>query len=102
MKKFLAVSLVGLTFLSASAMAETLRGVVSDSMCAHNDIHKASTPGHADCAKKCIGMGSPAVLIVGDKIYNVSNAAKLDPFAGKMVTVEGKVNGDTLTVASVR
>ena len=102
MKKLLAVSIVGLSFLSVSAMAQTFRGVVSDSMCAHNDIAKASTPGHAACAKKCIGMGSPAVLIVGDKIYNVSNSAKLNPFAGKMVTVEGKVNGDTITVAAVK
>jgi hypothetical protein len=102
MKKFLAVSIVGLSFLSASAMAETFRGVVSDSMCAHNDIKKASAPGHVDCAKKCIGMGSPAVLIVGTRIYNVSNSAKLNAFAGKTVTVDGTVSGDTITVASVK
>jgi hypothetical protein len=102
MKKFLAVSIVGLSFLSVSAMAETFRGVVSDSMCAHNDIKKASTAGHTDCAKKCIGMGSPAVLIVGTRIYNVSNAAKLNAFAGKTVVVDGTVSGDTITVASVK
>jgi hypothetical protein len=102
MKKFLAVSIVSLSFLSVSAMAETFHGVVSDSMCAHNDIAKASTAGHAECAKKCIGMGSPAVLIVGTKIYKVSNAKKLDAFAGKTVTVDGSVAGDTITVASVK
>jgi hypothetical protein len=102
MKKFLAVSIVGLSFLSASAMAETFRGVVSDSMCAHHDLAKASGPDHVACAKKCIGMGSPAVLIVGTKIYNVSNAEKLNAFAGKTVTVNGTVSGDTITVASVK
>ncbi len=102
MKKLFAVSIVSLSFLSVSAMAQTFRGVVSDSMCAHNDISKASTAGHADCAKKCIGMGSPAVLVVGTRIYNVSNAAKLSAFAGKTVTVDGTVSGDTITVSSVK
>ncbi len=102
MKKLLAVSIVGLSFLSVSAMAETFHGVVSDAMCAKNNIAKASSPAHADCAKKCIGMGSPAVLIVGTKIYNVSNPQKLDAFAGKSVTVDGSVSGDTITVASVK
>ena len=102
MKKLLAVSIVSLSFLSASAFAQTFKGVVSDSMCAHNDIAKASGPNHVDCAKKCIGMGSPAVLIVGTKIYNVSNSSKLNAFAGKTVTVEGTLAGDTLTVSSVK
>jgi hypothetical protein len=47
-------------------------------------------------------MGSPAVLIVGTKIYNVSNSEKLNAFAGKTVTVNGTVSGDTITVASVK
>ncbi len=102
MKKLFAVSILALSVLSVSAMAETLHGVVSDSMCAKNDVAKAATPGHADCAKKCIGMGSPAVLVVGTRIYKVSNPGKLNAFAGKAVTVDGTVAGDTITVASVR
>lgn len=102
MKKLLAVSIVSLSFLSVSAMAQTFRGVVSDQMCAKNDTAKASTPAHAACAQKCIKMGSPAVLIVGNKVYNVSNSNKLDAFAGKMVTVDGKLSGNTITVMSVK
>jgi len=102
MKKFLAVSIVALSFLSVSAMAETFHGVVSDEMCAKNDVAKAGTPGHADCAKKCIGMGSPAVLVVGAKIFKISNPQKLNAFAGKAVVVDGTVAGDTITVASVK
>jgi hypothetical protein len=71
-------------------------------MCAHNDVAKAGTAGHAECAKKCIGMGSPAVLVVGTKIFKISNPQKLNAFAGKMVTVDGTVAGDTITVASVK
>jgi hypothetical protein len=47
-------------------------------------------------------MGSPAVLIVGNKIYNVANAGKLNPYAGKTVTVDGKLTGNTITVMSVK
>ncbi len=102
MKKLLSISILGLSFLSASAMAQTFKGIVADSMCAHNNLAKASTPAHAACAKKCIKMGSPAVLIVGTKIYAVSNASKLNPFAGKTVTVNGTLSGNTITVQSVK
>jgi len=82
-------------------VAQSFTGVVSDAMCAQ-DVAKASKPEHAACAKKCIGMGSPAVLIVGTTVYKVSNSAKLNAYAGKTVTVEGKLNGGVLTVASVK
>jgi hypothetical protein len=101
MKKFAAICLVSLAF-SVPALAETFHGVVSDEMCAKNDVAKAGTPGHSDCAKKCIGMGSPAVLVVGTKIFKVSNPSKLNAFAGKAVVVDGTVAGDTITVASVK
>ena len=102
MKKLLTVPVLALSFLTASAMAQTFKGIVSDSMCAHNNLAKASTPAHADCAKKCIKMGAPAVLIVGTKVYSVSNAGKLNPFAGKTVTVSGTLSGNTITVQSVK
>jgi len=102
MKKLVALSILSISFLSAgAAVAQSFTGVVSDAMCAQ-DVAKASKPEHAACAKKCIGMGSPAVLIVGTTVYKVSNSAKLNAYAGKTVTVEGKLNGGVLTVASVK
>ena len=101
MKKLIALTALSLVF-TASAFAETFTGTVSDAMCAKNDVAKAGTPGHADCAKKCIGMGSPAVLVVGDKVYKISNPDKLTAFAGKKVTVDGTLAADTLTVSSVK
>lgn len=102
MKKLVALSILSLSFLSAgAAMAESFTGVVSDAMCA-KDTAKASKPEHAACAKKCIGMGSPAVLIVGTTVYKVSNPEKLTAFAGKTVTVDGKLDAGTITVASVK
>lgn len=102
MKKLVALSILSISFLSAgAAMAESYTGIVSDAMCA-KDVAKASKPEHAACAKKCIGMGSPAVLIVGDKVIKVSNPKKLDAYAGKTVTVDGTMSNGTLTVASVK
>jgi hypothetical protein len=101
MKKLLALTALAFSLTSASAFAESLTGVVADAMCA-KDAAKASSPDHAACAKKCIKGGEPAVLIVGSKVYAVSNPDKLTAFAGKTVTVDGTVSGDTLTVNSVK
>jgi hypothetical protein len=102
MKKLLTIPVLALSFVSASAMAQTFKGIVSDAMCAHNNLAKASTTAHAACAKKCIGMGAPAVLIVGTKVYSVSNSSKLNAYAGKVVTVNGSLSGNTITVQSVK
>jgi hypothetical protein len=102
MKKLIAVTALAFSLATANALAQSFKGVVSDAMCAQNPA-KASSPAHAACAQKCIKMGSPAVLIVGSKVYKVSNPAKLDPFAGKMVIVNGSVAPDgVLTVKSVK
>jgi hypothetical protein len=100
-KKLIALTALSFSLATASALAQSLTGVVSDAMCASNPA-KASSPDHAACAQKCIKGGSPAVLIVGSKVYKVSNPDKLDPFAGKTVTVDGTVANDTLTVKSVK
>lgn len=87
---------------TSTAFAETLTGVVADAMCAKNPA-KASKPEHAACAKKCIDGGSPAVLIVGEKVYTVSNPDTLNAYAGKKVTVDGTIGSDgVLTVKSVK
>ena len=97
MKKLLALTALALTFNTAGAYAASLKGFVSDSMCAAKG--KANTP---DCAAKCIKGGSAPVLVVGDKVYKVSNPETLVPHAGHNITVEATVKGDTLTVESVK
>ena len=99
MKKLLAASAILLSFAPA-AFAESLTGIVADAMCAKNP--SKITADHAACAAKCIKGGSPAVLVVGEKVYKVSNPDKLTPFAGEKVTVDAKIDNDTLTVDSVK
>jgi len=83
---------------AASGMAADWTGYIIDKSCAS----KKDMWGDEACAKRCIGRGSPAVLVTEDgKIYNVANQDKVKESAGKKVTVSGKIDGDTITVESV-
>jgi len=86
-------------FAAISAMAADVSGFVMDKKCSSN---KAMI-GNEACAKRCIGGGSDAVLATEDgKIYAITNQDKIKEFAGKKVTVTGKVDGDNITVESVK
>jgi hypothetical protein len=97
MKKLVALTALVLSFSAAGAYADTIKGFVSDSKCAS----KGKT-NSAECAAKCIKGGSAPVLIVGEKVYKVTNPETLVPHAGHDVTVEGTVKGDSVTVATVK
>ena len=97
MKKLIAIALLTFSFTS-SAFAAQFKGFVEDKSCAGNP----GMAGDAECAKSCIKGGSPAVLVMPDgKIYKISNQDKIVSFAGENVTVEGKLDGDTITVRKV-
>ncbi len=98
MKKLTAIAALALG-LAASGMATEFKGFVEDQMCAG----KPEMKGDADCAKKCIKGGSPAVLVTEDgKIYKIADQAKIVAHAGMNVTVNGSLKGDTITVVSVK
>ena len=101
MKRIAAVATLALTFAATPLLAETFTGWVSDAMCAKNPA-KVSSAAHADCAKKCIEGGSPAVLVVNDKVYQVSNPDMLKNHAGEKVTVDGTLDNGMLTIKSVK
>lgn len=101
MKKLAALATIALTFSAASSFAESFTGWVSDAMCAKNPA-KVSSASHADCAKKCIEGGSPAVLVVDGKVYQVSNPDTLKEYAGQKVTVDATLDNGSLTVKSVK
>ncbi|HEX3569583.1 MAG TPA: hypothetical protein VHU44_02045 [Acidobacteriaceae bacterium] len=101
MRKFAAVTAIALSFACTGAFAESLTGYVSDAMCA-KDPHKVSSADHAACAQKCIQGGEKPVLVVGEKVYTITNPEILVPHAGHKVTVNGEVKGDALTVKTVK
>jgi hypothetical protein len=85
--------------LAASGIAADFRGFIEDEMCAG----KPEMKGDSVCAQKCIKGGSPAVFVTIDgPIYKIANQKKIVAHAGEIVTVSGKLKGDTLTITAVQ
>jgi len=102
MKKFVAGSLL-LMGMAFTALAGEYTGYIVDANCAAKQGAKAASDGHANCAAKCIKGGAPAVLVDADgKIYKISDQDKVKDHAGHKVTISGSLNGDTLSVDSVK
>jgi hypothetical protein len=102
MRKFV----LGFAFLlavSMTAMAGEWTGYISDAGCAAKQGAKAASDAHAGCAQGCIKKGDKAVLVTADgKVYQISNQDKVKEHAGMKVTVEGEMDGDSITVSDVK
>jgi hypothetical protein len=80
--------------------AEPLDGVISDSMCGRKHMIAGKTP--AQCVAECIRNNSRYVLVTKDKIYALEGKPQtVAPFSGKHVHIDGTLNGNTVTVASI-
>ena len=101
--KFLAVmgaTVVGAGMLLAQA-PQTIHGYVSDAMCGAK--HSEPSAENTKCVNKCIKGGSEAVIVSEGKVYKLKgDVAGVTKLAGDNVTVKGTVDGDTLTVDSVK
>ncbi len=75
----------------------TWTGYISDSHCGA----KGNNDGHSDCAKKCIKGGALPVLVVGDKVYTISDPKKVSKYIGQKVTVTGTLTGDEIAIDKV-
>jgi hypothetical protein len=98
MKKF-AILLGFLLIISTVAFAaDSWTGYVTDAGCAAKGKGGAD---HVACAKKCLGGGDSAVLVVDGKVVKIANQDKVKGHEGHHVTVTGKLEGDTLTIAKL-
>lgn len=100
MKKLVAGSVLMFAVATASAFGETLKGTVSDSMCGAKHVN--ATKDDIACAQKCVKGGSPAVFIMGDKVYKIDNQDAVKDHVGHKVTLNGSLTGDTIHVDSVK
>ena len=97
MKKTLTLAAMAATF-SFGAMAANFNGYIIDESCST----KPAMKGNVACAQRCIKGGSPAVLLTDDgKVYKIADQAKVTDYAGKKVTISGKMKDDTITVDKV-
>jgi len=85
--------------LSVSGMAADFSGYVIDEMCST----KPAMKGNEACARKCLKGGSPAVLLTAEsKVYKLDDQAKAAEHAGHKVIVTGKLDGDTITIETIK
>jgi hypothetical protein len=89
--------------LHAAPAKRTFTGEVGDAMCGRK--HMEGEPAD-ECTRACVSHGSKYALVVGEKIYTLDTADKnalatLDKQAGKMATVTGTLDGDSIKVSAV-
>jgi hypothetical protein len=81
---------------------QTYEGVVTDTHCGAK--HTPAIPESAgDCTRACVHSGEHFALVNGDKLYVLEGENQLlNHAAGERVTVTGTLNGNTISVTSVR
>jgi hypothetical protein len=99
MKKVWMALSIGSLF-AAAALAESMSGTISDANCGAK--HVAATEKDAACAKSCVKRGAAPVFVSGDKVYKIApdSRDKVAALVGEKVTVNGKIDGDTVTIKS--
>ncbi|MBI3682693.1 MAG: hypothetical protein HY235_20150 [Acidobacteria bacterium] len=97
MKKLIFASL----FLGTMLNAEDMVGWISDSSCGASNANASKES--RDCASSCLKGGAKAVFVSdnGGKVFQLSDSAKAARFLDKKVKVSGKVNGETIELASI-
>jgi hypothetical protein len=100
MKKLSLLISLGAIF-AAAGLAETMSGTVGDSMCGAK--HAGASTSDAACVAKCVKGGASPVIISDGKVYQITadSQAKVMPLLGRKVTVNGKLDGDTIDIASI-
>ncbi|HUY13314.1 MAG TPA: hypothetical protein VMX16_06755 [Terriglobia bacterium] len=74
-------------------------GVVSDSNCRAK--HSTASDEAAHCVSQCVARGAKYVLVSSGNVFQVIPQDQLADYAGKSVTVQGSLRGDTITVTTV-
>jgi hypothetical protein len=104
MKKYLVLAALVLSMSASftSALAdEHLKGYIDDSVCAASKTPMCTPETRVNCANKCIKGGASAVFVVGDKVYKIANQKDVLKYAGKNVSIDGKITDDTIEVTKV-
>lgn len=88
------------SLLAAGALAESMSGTISDANCGAK--HAAAAANDTACVKSCIKRGAAPVFVSDGKVYQIAadSREKVTPLLGQKVTVNGKVEGDTVTIES--
>ena len=102
MKKLALGCVLSMSAFCFAACAEQITGYISDSHCGakHHEVSAANTK----CVKDmCIKGGADPVLVSDGKVTKFDDASKekAKAFAGKNVTIDGTVEGDTIKINTI-
>jgi hypothetical protein len=101
MKKLLVGSVMLASLFTVSAMAEEWTGFIGDSQCKHDGTKEKDVA----CTKACIEKkGADPVFVSEGKVMNfdADSKDKAKAMAGEKVTIDGSMNGDTITISSIK
>ncbi len=89
------------SLLAGGAFAATMSGTISDAACGAK--HAGAAAADVSCVERCIKRGEAPVFVSEGKVYKISadSKDKVTSHLGQKVTVNGSVEGDTVTIASV-
>ena len=89
-----------LALFAATAFAAEWKGTISDAKCgaAHADASEKSMK----CSQACVKGGQAAVFVSDGKVLKIANQDKVAAHVGHKVTLTGKLDGDTVTVDTVK
>jgi hypothetical protein len=88
------------SLFAATMFAGEWTGTISDAKCGAK--HADASEKSMGCVNACVKGGSAAVFITGDKVIKIANQDAVKEHLGHKVTVNGKLDGDTLTVDTVK
>lgn len=102
MKKFAVTMTFGLALCGISAYAAEWTGTISDAKCgaAHADASAKSQK----CVEGCVKGGQAPVFVTDGKVLKLDkeSQAKVMEHLGHKVVIDGELNGDTVTIDSVK
>lgn len=98
--KALSILLILAMQIQAAPKPRTFTGVISDSMCERGDHSKMQMgPTDGECVAACVEEhGAKYVLFTGREVYGLSDQNAPERFAGKRVTVKGRLDAKTKAI----
>lgn len=84
------------------AATQTYTGTITDTMCGKK--HMVAGKSDADCTCECMKSKGDWTygIVVGEKVYAlIGDIKQFELLAGKRVTVQGDLSGNSITVKSI-
>jgi hypothetical protein len=102
MNKLTTLMFGGALLLGAAGPKQTFTGVITDAMCGANHAMMNVKPDEK-CVRECVKAGSKYALLVGGKVYTLSDQQTPAKFAAQKVKVTGALDskGETIAVDKI-